>query len=164
MTPLLELASVACSAEPTLRSMSGDVPAVVRFDNLRAEPVALIWLDYDGHRKSYGMGGSRVDARAADLPDSSVDHREPRRCLHRDSYSRLAGATQRRFADPARPSPFNLCSCRVNLHEFRPSYLGRYAEYAPQEGSEPALVDLQRRRLQWGRVLRLVDTELAAAR
>ncbi|MES1177015.1 MAG: hypothetical protein ABUL62_22020 [Myxococcales bacterium] len=51
---VLELATVTCEAEPTLRSTSGDSPVLVRFLNLRAEPVELIWLDYDGKRKSYG--------------------------------------------------------------------------------------------------------------
>jgi VHL beta domain len=57
----LELATVACDAEPTLRSTSGDAPVLIRFLNLRAEPVELIWLDYDGKRKSYGL----LDAGAA---------------------------------------------------------------------------------------------------
>jgi VHL beta domain len=50
----LELATVTCGAEPSLRSTSGDAPVLVRFVNLRAEPIELIWLDYDGKRKSYG--------------------------------------------------------------------------------------------------------------
>jgi hypothetical protein len=51
---LPELEVLPCDREPTLRSTSGDVPASVRFLNQRTEPIELIWLDYDGKRKSYG--------------------------------------------------------------------------------------------------------------
>lgn len=46
--------TVACTAEPTLRSTSGDSPVLVRFVNARPDRIELMWLDYDGNRKSYG--------------------------------------------------------------------------------------------------------------
>jgi hypothetical protein len=51
---LPELEPLQCDREPNLRSTSGDVPAMVRLINQRREQVELIWLDYDGKRKSYG--------------------------------------------------------------------------------------------------------------
>jgi hypothetical protein len=63
--PPTELESLPCDLEPTLRSTNSDAPAVIKFVNQRTESVELIWLDFDGHRKSYGFlaPGSTRDQR-----------------------------------------------------------------------------------------------------
>ena len=51
---LPELEALSCDLEPTLRSVRGVVPTVLRLENGRAETLQLFWLDYEGKRKSYG--------------------------------------------------------------------------------------------------------------
>jgi hypothetical protein len=60
---LPELERMSCDLESKLHSTAGDVPAVVRFVNQRGEDVQLLWLDYDGQRKSYGSirAGATLD-------------------------------------------------------------------------------------------------------
>jgi hypothetical protein len=53
--PRTELEALPCDLEPTLRSTNSDAPAVVKFVNQRTEPVELIWLDFNGRRKSRGL-------------------------------------------------------------------------------------------------------------
>jgi hypothetical protein len=45
---------LSCDLEQSLRSTTSDARAVMTFVNQRSEFVELFWLDFDGHRKSYG--------------------------------------------------------------------------------------------------------------
>jgi hypothetical protein len=102
---LPELQPMRCELEATLRSISADVPAVVRFSNERDEEVELFWLDYDGKRKSYGpiAAKSTREQRTflthpwviSTLSGECIDVRVPRAPRYRVTISGLANSTAR---------------------------------------------------------------------
>jgi von Hippel-Lindau disease tumor supressor len=42
-----------CDVEPTMRSLTSEIPTDVRFVNTRVESIRLYWLDFEGHRQLY---------------------------------------------------------------------------------------------------------------
>ena len=54
MMPYAEIRSLPLSEELNLRSQLSDVPTKLKLVNRTSKTVDVFWLDFDGHRKSYG--------------------------------------------------------------------------------------------------------------
>lgn len=52
-----------CSAETSLRAISGNPPIILLFANRSSEPRRIYWIDYNGKRKFYGIVAPGKDRR-----------------------------------------------------------------------------------------------------